>query len=116
MVTAPMELKNACSLEESYDKPRQHIKKQRHYFANKYLSSQSLVFPVVMYGCDSWTIKKAERQRMSDWTELNWDGAGFSEAGYYVWDYNSKNSKNKGYSQSMESKLTLPSYRWAYSY
>ena len=101
---------------KSYDKPRQHIKKQRHYFANKYLSSQSLVFPVVMYGCESWTIKKAERQRMSDWTEMNWDGAGFSEAGYYVWDYNSKNSKNKGYSQSMESKLTLPSYRWAYSY
>ena len=51
---------------ESYDQPRQHIKKQRHYFANKYLSSQSLVFPVVMYGCDSWTMKKAERQRMSD--------------------------------------------------
>ena len=30
-----------CLLLESYDKPRQHIQKQRHYFANKGLSSQS---------------------------------------------------------------------------
>ena len=40
-------------------KPRQHIKKQRQYFANK-----SPSFPVVMYGCESWTIKKAEYQRI----------------------------------------------------
>ncbi|KAB0379346.1 hypothetical protein FD755_007130, partial [Muntiacus reevesi] len=39
---------------KSYDQPRQHIKKQRHYFANK----------VVTYGCESWTIKKAECQRI----------------------------------------------------
>ena len=45
---------------ESYDQPRQHIKKQRHYFANKGPSSQGYGFPVVMYGCESWTIKKAE--------------------------------------------------------
>ena len=45
---------------ESYDQPRQHIKKQRHHFANKSLYCQSYGFPVVMYGCDSWTIKKAE--------------------------------------------------------
>ena len=48
---------------ESYDQPRQHVKKQRHYFANKDLSSQSY-FPVVMYGCESWTIKKAEYQEL----------------------------------------------------
>ena len=48
---------------KSYDKPRQHIKKQRHYFASKGLCSQSYGFPVVMYGCESLTIKKAERQR-----------------------------------------------------
>ena len=41
---------------ESYDQPRQHIKKQRHYFANKGPSSQDYGF----YGCESWTIKKAE--------------------------------------------------------
>ena len=34
------EIKDACSLEENYDQPRQHIKKQRHYFANKGPSSQ----------------------------------------------------------------------------
>ena len=48
----------------SYDQPRQHIKKQRHYFVNKGLSSQGYGFPVVMYGCESWTVKKAERWRM----------------------------------------------------
>ena len=48
-------------LKKSYDKPRQPIKMQRHYLADKGLSSQSYVFfPVVMYGCESWTIKKAE--------------------------------------------------------
>ena len=47
---------------ESYDQPRQHIKKQRQYFANIGPSSQSYGFSVVMYGCESWTIKKAERQ------------------------------------------------------
>ena len=38
MVTAAMKLKDAYSLEESYDQPRQHVEKQRHYFANKGLS------------------------------------------------------------------------------
>ena len=42
------------------DQPRQHIKKQRYYFADKGLSNQSYGFPVVMYGCESWTTKKAE--------------------------------------------------------
>ena len=49
---------------KSCDQPRQHIKKQRHYFANKDLSSQGYGFPVVIYGCESWTIKKAECQRI----------------------------------------------------
>ena len=51
---------------ESYDQPRQHIQKQRHYFANKGPSSQGygLRLPVVMYGCESWTIKKAESWRI----------------------------------------------------
>ena len=44
MVTVAMKLKDSCSLEESFDQPRQHIKKQRHYFANKGLSSQSCGF------------------------------------------------------------------------
>ena len=46
---------------KSYDQSRQHIKKQRHYFADKGPSSQRYVFfPVAMYGCESWTINKAE--------------------------------------------------------
>ena len=40
------------------------IKKQRHYFANKVPSSQSYGFPAVMYGCESWTVKKAECRRI----------------------------------------------------
>ena len=101
MVTSAMKLKDTYSL-ESYDQPRQHIKKQRHYFANKGPFSQSygfsrqeywsgvplpsrmtnldsilksrditlstkvclvkaMVFLVVMYGYENWTIKKAER-------------------------------------------------------
>ena len=47
-------------MEESYDKPRQHIKKQRHYFATKVRLVKAMVFPVVMYGCEIYTIKKAE--------------------------------------------------------
>ena len=35
MMTTAMKLKDACSLKKSYDQPKQHIKKQRHYFANK---------------------------------------------------------------------------------
>ena len=39
MLTAAMKLKDACSLKKSYDQSRQHIKKQRHQFVNKGLSS-----------------------------------------------------------------------------
>ena len=44
MVITAMKLKDACSWKESYDQPRQHIKKQRHYFANKGPSSQGYGF------------------------------------------------------------------------
>ena len=54
------EIKRRFSLKKSYDQPRQHIKKQRHYFANKGHLFNAMVFPVIMYGCESWTIKKAE--------------------------------------------------------
>ena len=61
MVTAAMKLKHAYFLKESYDQPRQHIKKQRHFFAIKVYLVKAMVFPVIMYGYESWTIKKAER-------------------------------------------------------
>ena len=47
------EIKTLTPWKESYDQRRQHIKKQRHYFANKGPSSQAMVFPMVMYGCES---------------------------------------------------------------
>ena len=46
MVTAAMKLKDTCK--KSYDQPRQHIKKQRHYIADKGPSSQTIVFSVIM--------------------------------------------------------------------
>ena len=55
-----VQIKTLTPWKESYDQPRQHIKKQRHYFVNKGLSTKTTVFPVVMYGYESWTIKKAE--------------------------------------------------------
>ena len=58
MVIPAMKLKDT-PWKESYDKPRQHIKKQRH-FAKKFCVVKTMVFLVVMYGCESWTIKKAE--------------------------------------------------------
>ena len=48
----------------SYDQPRQHIKKQRFTFLTKVHLVKAMVFPVVMYGCDSWTIKNAEHWRI----------------------------------------------------
>ena len=39
------------------------MKKQRHYFANKGPSSEGYGFPVVIYGCKSWTIKKVEKKK-----------------------------------------------------
>ena len=61
------EIKILAPWRKRYDQTRQHIKKQRHYFFNKGPSSQAMVFPVVMYECESWTIKKAERQRIELW-------------------------------------------------
>ena len=64
MVTVAMKLKDTYSLEENYDQPRQHIKKQRHYFANKGLSSQGYSFSsdhVWMWELD---YKESEHQRI----------------------------------------------------
>ena len=49
---------------KSYDQPRQHIKKQRHDFAKKVHLVKAVVFPVVVYECESWTIKNAECWRI----------------------------------------------------
>ena len=46
MVIAAMKLKDVYSWKENYDQPRQHIEKQRHYFANKGPSSQGYGFTI----------------------------------------------------------------------
>ena len=58
MVTAAMKIKDACSFNTL----------SRHYIANKGPS----VFPVVMYGCESWPIKKAECQRIDGFELWCW--------------------------------------------
>ena len=65
MVIAAMKLKDAYSLEESYDQPRQHIKKQRHYFVNKSLSSQG-------YGFSSGHVWVWELDYKESWAPKNW--------------------------------------------
>ena len=44
------------------NKFRQRFKNQRRHFANKVCLVKAMVFPVVMYGCESWAIKKADRK------------------------------------------------------
>ena len=50
---------------KSYDQPRQHIKKQRHYFATQVHLVKAMVFPVVMYGCESWTIRELSGEELT---------------------------------------------------
>ena len=59
-----MKLKDAWSWKKTYDQPREHIKKQRHYFADKCLSSPSYGFAIVTYAYKNLTIKEAEHQRI----------------------------------------------------
>ena len=65
MVTAAMKLKDACSWKKSYDKPRQHIKKQRYHFADKGLYSQSYSFS----SCHVWMW---ELNYKESWALKNW--------------------------------------------
>ena len=52
-----MKLKDACSLEENVDSI---LKSKDITLSTKVCLVKAIVFPVVMYGCESWTIKKAE--------------------------------------------------------
>ena len=62
---ADMKLKDACSLEESYDQPRQHFKRQRHFFANKGPSSQCC-------GFSSSHVWMWELNYKESWAPKNW--------------------------------------------
>ena len=57
---------------KSCDKSSQCIKKQRHHFANKVLSSQSYGFPSSHDRCESWTIKQAEHRRIDTFELWCW--------------------------------------------
>ena len=57
---------------KNYDKSRYRIQKQRHYFSNKYLLVKAMVFPVIMYGYESWTLKKAEHRRIDAFELWYW--------------------------------------------
>ena len=65
MVTAAMKLKMLDSWKKSYDQPRQHIKKQRHYFADKGPCSQS-------YGFSSSHVWMWELNQKENWVLKNW--------------------------------------------
>ena len=65
MVTTVMILKHACSLEEKVMTNLDSIFKSRDItLPTKVHLVKAMVFPVVMYGCESWTVKKAEHQRI----------------------------------------------------
>ena len=65
MVTAAMKLKDTVPWKKSYDQPRQHIKKQRHYFPNKGPSSQS-------YGFSSGHLWMWQLDYKEGWVLKNW--------------------------------------------
>ena len=73
MVIAAMKLKKTLTpWKESYDQHRQHIKKQDITLPTKLHLVKVMVFPVVMYGFESWTIKKAEHQRIDGFELWCW--------------------------------------------
>ena len=61
MVIAATKLKDACSSEEKLGTV---LKSRDITLPTKVLLVKAMVFPVVMYGCESWTIKKAEHRRI----------------------------------------------------
>ena len=57
---------------ESYDQPRQHIKNRDITLPTNFHLVKAMVFPVVTYGCESWTIKKAESLRVDAFELCCW--------------------------------------------
>ena len=64
MVTAAMKLKDVCSLEEKLWPAYWVLKSRDIALPTKVHLGKAMVFPVDMYGCESWTIKKAEHWRI----------------------------------------------------
>ena len=60
----PWNQKTLAPWKKNYDQTRERIKKQRHYFDDNVHLDKAIVSPVVMCGCESWTMKKAEHRRI----------------------------------------------------
>ena len=63
LLTAAMKLKDACSLEEDMTNLDGILKSRNITLPTKVHLVKAMIFPVVRYRCENWTIKKAERQR-----------------------------------------------------
>ena len=63
-VTADTELKDVCSLEGAMTNLDSMLKNKDITFLTKVHIVKGMIFPVVMYGCESWMIKKAEHKRI----------------------------------------------------
>ena len=66
------EIKTFAPWKKSYDQPRQHIKNRDIALPTKFYLVKAMVFPAVMYGCECWTIKKAECQRVDAFELCCW--------------------------------------------
>ena len=75
------DIKTLAPWKKSYDKPK-HIKRQRHYFANKGLV-KAVISPLVMYGCENWTVKKLSTKELMllncDVGKDSWESLGLQE-------------------------------------
>ena len=72
MVTAAMKLKDAYSLEEVMANLDRIFKSRDSTSPTEVRLVKAMVFPVVMYGCESWTVKKAEHQRIDAFELRHW--------------------------------------------
>ena len=72
MVTAAMKLKDAYSSEGVMTNLNSIFKSKNITFLTKVCLVKAMVFPVVVYGCESWTVKKAERQRIDGFELRCW--------------------------------------------
>ena len=64
MVSTAMKLKGTCSLKKSYENLDSILKSKDITLPTKFCLIKAMVFPVVIYDCESWTIKKTEHQRI----------------------------------------------------
>ena len=71
MMTAAMNLKDTCSLEEKLC-PDSALKSRDITLSTKVRPVKAMVFPVVMYGCESWNVKKAKCQRIDGFKLWCW--------------------------------------------